>query len=328
MNLHSGISSEIRSRIIAVAEQLYLDANSERFPTVDQVRRAARADMNSTSTVMKEWRRQQTAAPAAVAVAIPERVGEAMNTALAAVWHEAQELANESLAAAKQAWETERLEADAMRVELAEAYEQQAQELEAAQTARSGLQESNEALALELTAKNTAINGLTAQLSDVQHTERSAQERIEELKAELAEQKNHTEQQAQQYRTELAAQQAQWAQEADAHRAELAAERNQLEQQRVAHAEKLASLQQQRTALEQELVTVTVRAETQREAAEQQQHAAAAQLNTLTAELNDMRKENTLVRESAAGLGGKLDAVTAQNKALMAVIEVNKTAKD
>ena len=325
MNHHSGISSEIRSRIIAVAEQLYLDANSERFPTVDQVRRAARADMNSTSTVMKEWRRQQTAAPAAVAVAIPERVGEAMNTALAAVWHEAQELANESLAAAKQAWETERLEADAMRAELAEAYEQQAQELDAAHSELSGAQEKNHLITRELTDKHTAINALTAQLSDVQHTERSAQARIEELKAELAEQKNHIEQQAQQYRTELTAQQAQWAQEADAHRTELAAERNQLEQQRLAHAEKLATLQQQHAALEQELVTVTVRTETQQEAAQQQQHAAVAQLNALTAELNDMRKENALVRESAAELGGKLDAVTAQNKELMAVIKVSKT---
>lgn len=307
---HSGISSEIRSRIIAVAEQLYLDANSERFPTVDQVRRAARADMNSTSTVMKEWRRQQTAAPAAVAVAIPERVGEAMNTALAAVWHEAQDLANESLAAAKQAWETERLEAEAMRLELAEAYEQQAQELEAAQAALSGLQENNDAFALELIDKNTAISSLTAQLSDVQNTERSAQMRIEELKDELA------------------AQQAQWAQKTDAYRAELAAGRNQLEQQRVAHAEKLASLQQQQAAVEQELVTVTVRAETQREAAQQQQHAVGAQLHALTAELDEMRKENTLVRESAAGLAGKLDVVTAQNKELMAVIKEHKPAKD
>ena len=219
-------------------------------------------------------------------------------------------MANESLAAAKQAWETERLEAEAMRLELAEAYEQQAQELEAAQAALSGLQENNDAFALELIDKNTAISSLTAQLSDVQNTERSAQMRIEELKDELA------------------AQQAQWAQKTDAYRAELAAGRNQLEQQRVAHAEKLASLQQQQAAVEQELVTVTVRAETQREAAQQQQHAVGAQLHALTAELDEMRKENTLVRESAAGLAGKLDVVTAQNKELMAVIKEHKPAKD
>lgn len=78
------IGSDIPARIIAAAEQLY-EADSERFPTVDQVRRAARADMNSTSTVMKEWRRRQTAAPAVVVVAIPERISEAMNAALATV---------------------------------------------------------------------------------------------------------------------------------------------------------------------------------------------------------------------------------------------------
>ena len=64
------ISNEIRNRIIEAANQLYQDNDNQRFPTVDQVRRAAKADMNTTSMVMKEWRLQQTAAPAAVAVAI------------------------------------------------------------------------------------------------------------------------------------------------------------------------------------------------------------------------------------------------------------------
>src|SRR5690554_693754 len=151
------ISNDIRARIIDAADQLYQETNRERFPTVDQVRRAARADMNTTSAVMREWRKQQTATPVAVAVAIPERVQDAMSAALATVWSEAQELANESLTTAKQAWEIERADADAMRAELADAYEQQAQEL--AETA--------------------------ARLHELERRDQEARQRIEELRAEL-----------------------------------------------------------------------------------------------------------------------------------------------
>ena len=83
------ISSEIRNRIIAIVEQFYQEGGNDRFPTVDQVRWAARADMNTTSLVMKEWRRQQTAVLAMVVVAVPERVQEVMKSALATLWGEA-----------------------------------------------------------------------------------------------------------------------------------------------------------------------------------------------------------------------------------------------
>ena len=124
------INPEIRDRIIKAAERLYDEANRERLPTVDQVRRAARADMHATSIVMREWRRAQTATPTSVAVDVPEIVQQACDTAVATIWKQAQELANESLTIAKQAWEIERAEADTLRQELAEAYEQQVQELE------------------------------------------------------------------------------------------------------------------------------------------------------------------------------------------------------
>ncbi|NYT64160.1 hypothetical protein H0A66_17740, partial [Alcaligenaceae bacterium] len=45
----SQIPAEIRDRITAVANELFEDAGREAFPTVDAVRRAARADMNTTS---------------------------------------------------------------------------------------------------------------------------------------------------------------------------------------------------------------------------------------------------------------------------------------
>jgi colicin import membrane protein len=124
------IPADVRERIIQSAVDLYAQAGHEAFPTVDQVRRAARVDMNAASSVMREWRRQQTVKAAPVAVTIPEAVAQANTVALAALWSQAQSLANESLRSAQASWETERGELDAMRQELAEAYETQAAEIE------------------------------------------------------------------------------------------------------------------------------------------------------------------------------------------------------
>lgn len=124
------IPTETRERIAAAADALYAEAGRERLPTVDAVRRAARADMAAVSAVMRDWRRAQTAQATPVAVAVPESVAQASSAALAALWQTAQELATESLRAAQTAWEAERAEADRDRQELAEAYERQAGELE------------------------------------------------------------------------------------------------------------------------------------------------------------------------------------------------------
>lgn len=126
---YEAIPTEMKNRIIAAAQELYDQLDRERFPTVDAVRRHAKADMNSTSSVMREWRKAQQATPVAVAVAIPEAVAAANTAALTAIWQQAQELANESLSAAQAAWEAERQELDALRKELAEAYESQEEEL-------------------------------------------------------------------------------------------------------------------------------------------------------------------------------------------------------
>src|SRR5690554_3559549 len=98
------ISSDVRARIIDAAEQLFEEAGRERFPPIDQVRRLARVGMNDASTVMKEWRRQQTSAPRSIAVEVPDRIKEVFHGALAEAWQEAQDLANERLTAGQQAW--------------------------------------------------------------------------------------------------------------------------------------------------------------------------------------------------------------------------------
>ncbi len=128
----TAIPSEVRERIVSVAAELFEQSGRQAMPTVDAVRRVARVDMNAASAVMREWRRAQTSQAAPVAVSVPEVVQQASSVAVVAIWLQAQELANESLRSAQAAWEVERAELDAMRQELAEAFERQAGELDAA----------------------------------------------------------------------------------------------------------------------------------------------------------------------------------------------------
>ena len=132
VQLSIAIPSDVRERITSAAAELFEQSGRQAMPTVDTVRRAARVDMNAASAVMKEWRRAQTAQAAPVAVSVPESVQQASSVAVAAIWLQAQELANESLRSAQAAWGVERGELDAMRQELAEAFERQAIELDAA----------------------------------------------------------------------------------------------------------------------------------------------------------------------------------------------------
>jgi colicin import membrane protein len=130
MQQNSGIPADVKDRIISTANALYEQSGHQSMPTVDQVRRAAKVDMNAASQVMREWRRAQTAQSTPVVVNIPELVQTASTNAVIAIWQQAQELANENLKNAQGAWEQERQELDAMRAELAEAFEAQAAELE------------------------------------------------------------------------------------------------------------------------------------------------------------------------------------------------------
>jgi colicin import membrane protein len=122
-----------RNRIITAANQLFEQAGRAGFPTVDAVRRTARANMNDASAVMKDWRRMQTATATTVAVAVPDRVQQASQAALATLWAEAQDLAHEALIASQAAWDAERAEAEKLRVELSGAFEVQAAELDTLQ---------------------------------------------------------------------------------------------------------------------------------------------------------------------------------------------------
>jgi chromosome segregation ATPase len=310
------INTEIRTRIVAAAEQLFVEAGSDRFPTVDEVRRAAKADMNTTSTVMKQWRREQVAAPATVAVSVPDSVKDAALAATAQMWSNAQELANESLDVAKKAWEAERVEADTMRAELADAYEAQATELADtaqaladAQATAKATDEKLQVMAAELAATSGKLTSEEGKLAEMERREQAAQQRIEELRAELAQEKTDADQQAEQHRTELEAM------------------RTRQEQLATDHAGQLAAVQKQCDTAAQELAVVNARAEAEKTAAKDSQKSAESQAVKLASELETARNSASEAREKAAELTGQITAITAQNKELMAMIETPKTVK-
>jgi len=172
------IPSDVRDRIIAAAVSLFEQSGRADFPTVDQVRRMARVDMNAASTVMREWRRQQTAQATPVAITIPEAVQASHTQALAALWLQAQELANENLRAAQAAWETERAEGDAMRHEMATAFESQAAELEAVQ---ARLAEAHSAAEAAAAANAAALDALRAELAVTTTRAERAEVRMAEI---------------------------------------------------------------------------------------------------------------------------------------------------
>lgn len=272
------IPAEHRERIISAAVELYEQNGKTTFPTVDAVRRAARVDMNAASVVMREWRRAQTVQAAPVAATVPDVVQQASAAALAAMWAQAQEQANESLRTAQAACEAERADLDAMREEVADAYEAQARELEAAQRRIADLETAHTAQGQELTASRNA------QADAVNRADR-AEARIAEIEHRAAD-----------LHVELDRAHA----DADRLRGELADARKQ-------GAAEIQAATKDADAARADLAKVQARAEAQIE-----------QLSRAQIERDHAHKLAVEARESAAKLAGQLEATQAQNAALLA----------
>jgi len=292
----TAIPSDARERIIAIANDLFEQSGREIMPTVDTVRRAARVDMNAASSVMKEWRRAQTAQAAPVALAVPESVQKASSAAISTIWQQAQGLANESLRSAQAAWETERGELDAMRQELADVFERQAAELD----------ESGAALEAEKSAAAQHAQELAAvrqQLADASSRADKAEARIAEIEhraADLRGELDRAHADADRLRTENT-------EAMEAARAELVKVQAKAEAVEQAHTEQrkqtAAEVEAARAAMEAaraELVKVQAKAEAADQAhAEQRKQAAKAQ-----AERDDATKAATEARERQQGWPG------------------------
>ena len=291
----SNLPLDARERVFAAASQIFEESGRQTMPTVDQVRRLAKVDMHAATAAMREWRRQQTAQAAPIAVAVPEVVAKANEQAIAQLWTQAQELANQSLREAQSAWDGERAELDQMRVELSDAFEAQADELELAKSRIEALEnEARETAAIaaaelqklrdELGQVRADLGAATTRAERAEATAAELDHRVADLRAELD--RAHAD--VDQVRAEI----KRTTTDAEGLRNELAAVKAKAEAAEQAHQDhrKEAAKEAQRCA--------------EKVVAAQKSHDAIA-------------KEAAAARESAARLSGQLEAVQVQNAALL-----------
>lgn len=282
------IPADVRERIVQAANDLYEQAGRQSFPTVDQVRRQARVDMNAASSIMREWRRAQSVQATPVAVHVPDAVVHANNQVLAALWAQAQDLANESLRAAQSAWDVERTELDEMRQELANAYEAQASEFDLLKT-----QAADAALAHKEAAQQVANELAAAQTELAQ-----ALTRAERAEAQVGEIEHRV---------------------ADL-RGELDRAHEEIDQMRIALADQqklTVSVTAERDNAKYELTKALATAEALAEAHREQRSAVAQELAKQTEQHDKALQSAANAREHAAELAGKLSAMQEQNAALL-----------
>lgn len=326
------IPAEVRERVIAAAVELYEQADRQRFPTVDAVRRLSRADMNTVSSVMKQWRQAQTKQVETVAVAVPEAIQQANAAAVAALWINATELANQSLRSAQADWEKERTELDDMRAELANSYEAQAAEFEAAKKQLTDSEtktvEQAQQLAAVRQSESESVNRAEraeARTTDLRaELDRSIQE-IDRQRAELVEARAKAE-------TATAA--------AEATRAELTAAKAQaIEQEKQAAAEaqrsanRLVKIETDRDQVRAELATVKAKADAADQSHQEQRKTAAAEAQRIAervtkaeADRDEAHKQASTAREEAAKTAGKLEAMQTQAASLIDALAARQEA--
>lgn len=111
------VSQEIQARIIEVAEQLH-SQNKDKFPTVAEVRALSKADMNSVSIVMKNWRQSKLMPVKQIEELAPRELLELSNQLTSKIWSEAKQQADSKLRDAETKFNEERAETDELRVQL------------------------------------------------------------------------------------------------------------------------------------------------------------------------------------------------------------------
>ena len=112
------VSQEIQARIIEIAEQLHAE-NPDKFPTVAEVRALSKADMNSVSIVMKNWRQSKLMPVKHIEELAPTELLELASQLASKIWGEAKLQAESKLRDAETKFNEERAETDEIRNQLA-----------------------------------------------------------------------------------------------------------------------------------------------------------------------------------------------------------------
>ena len=344
------MDKDIEERIFAAATSLYEESGREVIPTVHLVRKTAKTNMNDVVDAMKKWRDLQRAQPVVpVLVHVPQAIEEISRTMLSALWQSAQELSNNALRLAQAGWEAERLEATAIRKEMADGYEAKVLEVEAAQAEIAQLQANAMASASELAKLKSELvdkrNALTTALASVDVLQaRLAQADAEGgvLKNQLVDNQALSQKQALELAQALAqldAQEKQARQVSTEHAGELDRLNIILKDERRIHVEAI-SLQRDElveqakgaAASREELLLkmATVKAEAEAARREQSQHEDATQRRVEEADerLAEAGEARNAAREDAAQLRGQVETLQAQTAKLLAMIERWQAPRD
>lgn len=328
------LSQDIKERIFAAADALHAASGTGEFPSVEAVRQESRAGMNNVVEAMKEWRQNQRKQVQAVREPLPVELHGAVQSMGQSLWETAQQLANESLDAAKVAFETEKSDLIQLSAEQSEAYEAQAVELDKAQRRIAELERQAEAAKQQIEMTGTVLADTRDELRAAKQAADLANQKAEEVErraAELRAELDHAHAEA-----ETAAAQAKAT--ADSLRADadrLRTERDKAQQrQELAEAEgvklaaSLAAAQGETAKAQAALAGVTAKAEAAEQAHQEQRkqvaaeaHRAAERMTKAQTERDDATKAATEARERAAGLAGQLQAMQEQNAALLAAIK-------
>jgi hypothetical protein len=275
------ITAEVRERIVQAANTLFAQAGHQTLPTVDQVRRLARTDMNATSAVMRDWRREQAVRAAPAPVQLPDTLAQAHAQAVAALWGHAQQLASDSLLAAQAGWDAERAEIGAIQQQVSGAYDTLAAEFEqfkvqAAAAAQAQVEASTQAAA--------DLAALRAELARALGRAERAESRLDE---------------AERRRDSLAAENER-----------LAADTARLQAQADQAARDL-------TKANEAAQQAAERHSEQRKLAAAEAHRTVERMTRAEADRDDSRRDAAKARELAARLNGQVEALKEQFAALL-----------
>ncbi|WP_426811697.1 DNA-binding protein (plasmid) [Pseudomonas sp. WOUb67] len=326
--MESNVSREIRDRIWQAADYLYEQAGrGDTLPTVDAVRRQAKANMNDVSLVMKDWRDAQKATVKTVTIEVPDSLSTMGKQMLAACWQHAQDTANESLRAAQASWDAERTEAEAIIQQISQAFDEQSAQLQQVESDNARLSaevERNRAAITQLQERNQELTRLLAEATAEASKANARADEIESRANELRKELDHAHAQAE--RAALHAENERIEQQR--HYDDLKAERDEAKQ---VFAGEIGKLQAQLEAATQARDEARADRDNTRSVAtsERESHTSEitrlqSRIDALTEDREEARKERDAsredaikARESAARLSGELDALkkSAQGKA-------------
>lgn len=173
-----------KEQIFAIAEGLDADGHS---PTLAAVRKALGGGSFTTiSEGVNEWRSRKLAKEAPIREPAPQAIGDRLNEFGAEVWAIASELANNRLAAERDALNTARVQLEAEKCEAAEMANQVSAEFETLQAKLSLLERSEMEAKQEVERLRLELTRATERAAAAEIRAEENSKRADDLNAELA----------------------------------------------------------------------------------------------------------------------------------------------